>query len=427
VKLHRIDLDAAIAQRSVDGLAPYQNMKYMYLTHGLMQGDLWPHMVLHVLGHATLEYIRVFERGSDNGSTLDVQVKDDATQKFKRIRIEGARNIDYAFSFVLTRLQGHSMVEDLSLETTPLGALSLPNSLFACLQCSTTRISWLQLAGFRMNKETWITLCQALAPRYGLMLRGCAFDGEATADFVQTIGSTVRCLYLHSSSGRFNDFGQSSLDSIYAALLVAQDTPLQTLQELGLRSEAAGRVIRGLAASHSFDIQVKRLYLDYLSPEEITTLGTLLPNFTKLQSLSVKGNTSGSFSTILAAFRHNGSVWKVTTGGESHSNERRMLDAYGCRDRLGSKTLGNLKNDDSLQFLLPTLLRIAQQAPRMAPTTTVLGLLASGQTIPARKCKSAGSREWRSTPFCLDCWQVGSHTIKRAGVKTLVKGTAKRD
>jgi hypothetical protein len=393
--INRIDLDLNSTLDSSDlvsGLASDRTMKYMYLTHGPGQGDLWP-IALHCLGHATLEYIQVFERGSIRDTTLEVQVKSDTRQTAKRIRIEGDGDVDGALTFMLNHLTGHTVVTDLILQTSRSGDTSLPHSLFAFLEFSKTQISRLILTGFRMSKDTWTALRQSIQSTdcHSLLLSGCTFDDDTTADFVQTIGSVVRFLCLSSEFGGVNAFGQHPLETIYAELLIAKDTPLEYLRVNGLRSEAAGRVFRGLAALHSSVVQVKQLLLDFLYPEEITLLRTLLPFFIKLQSLTVDGNTSGSTSTILAAFRQNGSLWEVKMGGDSETmyEERRMLDAYCNRNQMGPKILGNLENDDSSLFLVPTLFCLAQHAPRLAPNTILIGLLASKQSVPGREGKQA--------------------------------------
>jgi hypothetical protein len=171
ISIKRIDLKLAqfaSAQGSFDflsGLAADQKMKYMYLTHGAKQRDLWPGIVLHVLDHATLEYIQVFEQGSARDYTLDVTLQSVETQSSKRLRIEGTRDIDCAFAIILSRLLGHVVVDDMILRTMRPSALGPPSSMFACLECATTRISRLNLSGFCMDKDTWISLRQALAPR----------------------------------------------------------------------------------------------------------------------------------------------------------------------------------------------------------------------------------------------------------------------
>jgi hypothetical protein len=386
-----IDLDVANAKDSLEflnGLNSKPIMKNIYVMHGpdSEQRALWPNIVLRCLDVAAIKDVRVFERGSICDCSMAVVAKCGTTQSSKRIQFEGDSDITAAFTFILSRFQCQVVVL-----TRRRGGTVQPDSYFGSLECSTTSIiGRLELVGLRINKEAWSSL-RSLVTLWGLRLRGCTFDGEATADFVRTIGSFVRCLYLHSDNGTFNEFGQCSLDSIYAALLAAQDTSLQLLQVFGLRSAGAGRVFRGLAASQASDIHVKKLYLDYMRPEEITTLGTLLPGFTKLQSLTVDGNTSGSASPILSAFRQNGSLCEVKMGFESttKSSERRMLDAYGCRNQMGPKILGNLESDDSLLFLVPSLFRLAQHAPRMASTTILLGLLASKHSIPGCKTTSA--------------------------------------
>jgi hypothetical protein len=399
--INRIDLDLNSTpdlSDLVSVLASNRTMKYMYLTHGPGRGDIWP-IVRHCLDHATLEYIQVFERGSIRDTTLEAQVKSDTTQTAKRIRIEGDGDVDGALTFMLNHLTGHTVVTDLILQTSRSGDTSLPHSLFAFLESSTTQISRPILTGFRMSEDTWTALRQSIQSTdcHSLLLSGCTFDDNATADFVQTIGSVVRFLCLSTKFGGVNAFGQHPLETIYAELLMAKDTPLEYLRVNGLRSEAAGRVFRGLAALHSNDVQVKQLLLDFLYPEEITILGTLLPFFIKLQSLTVDGNTSGSTSTILAAFRQNGSLWEVKMDGDSETmyEERRMLDAYCNRNRMGPKILCNLENDDSSFFLVPTLFRLAQHAPRMAPNTILIGLLASKQSVPGRKVKRADHHKTR--------------------------------
>jgi hypothetical protein len=89
----------------------------------------------------------------------------------------------------------------------------------------------------------------------------------------------VRFLCLYCRHGGHNTFGLCSLETIYAALLSVKDSPLEFVRLNGIRSKAGDRVFRGLDSLHSSDVKVKELYLDYLGPEDITTLGTLLPCF----------------------------------------------------------------------------------------------------------------------------------------------------
>jgi hypothetical protein len=379
-----------------------RKMKYMYLTHGAGQGDLWSRIVLRCLDHATLEYIQVFERGCVHDRTLEAQVKINATKATKHIRVEGVGDVDGVFALVLNHLTDHTVVNDLILRSSRRGVTSLPDSLFAFLESSTTQISRLNLSGFHINKEKLTYLRRSIRSKYchSLLLSGCSFHDDATADFVQTIGSVVRLLCLYSEFGGLNVFGQRPLETIYAELLVAKDTPLEYLRINGLRSEAAGRVFRGLATSRSTDVQVQRLYLDYVRPEEIAGMGTLLPNFTKLYALTIDGNTSGSVSTILNAFRQNGSLVEVKMGRDSGatSDEKRMLDAYCCRNLQGAKILHKVEDDNSLLLLVPLLFRLAQHSSRMGPNVILYGLLASAKSIPGHNIKLAGLPNQSASP-----------------------------
>jgi hypothetical protein len=103
-------------------------------------------------------------------------------------------------------------------------------------------------------------------------------------------------------------------------------------------------------------------------------------------SLTIDDNTSGSVSTILHAFRQNGSLGKITMRGDSKvwSIEKQMLDAYGRRNRLVPQILSNLETDDSMLHVVPILFRLAQHARRMAPNCILLGLLASKKIKVAR-------------------------------------------
>jgi hypothetical protein len=80
--------------------------------------------------------------------------------------------------------------------------------------------------------------------------------------------------------------------------------------------------------------------------------------------------------------------------------EKSRITALLQRNRRVPELLANLKNDETLIFLVPCFLRLAQQSPRMALNTILLGMLASnlikGSTSNSSKGSTSSNKRLRA-------------------------------
>jgi hypothetical protein len=363
-----------------------QTMVRLQCTHSIEHGAVWSNFVLRLLDHPTMEKFHFSEGHEGRDAMLSVQVTSPGAQSSKRVRVEGTKDIDIGFNSILTRLLTYTTTRDISLQAWKYGKRVLPDSLPAFLECTSTNVQMLSLDSFKITETCWISLRNALKSNAKVTrfeLAGCTFDRNATNDFMNSIGSVVARLDLQYGRVGFNKFEQVDLQGVYARLLVTESKPLKYLRVNGLRYEGSGHVFGSLETDQTSDIQVETLHLDCIFPSDIVALEMILPWCTKLRTLIVDRNECRA---ITHAFQRNGSLYKVKIhrGLWKHSAQKRLLAAFGRRNRRIPRLLTNV-NGETSPVLIPSLFFAAQQAARVAPNTLLLGLLANRMTTAGPK------------------------------------------
>jgi hypothetical protein len=165
-----------------------------------------------------------------------------------------------------------------------------------------------------------------------------------------------------------------------------------------------------LGENQARDIRVESLRLHYIHfNSKGGALEKCLPWFTKLRILkfdtcgcSRRSRGSASFSLLLEGLRRNGSLCEYGEGDARlwSRAEKSRVTALLQRNRRVPELLANLKNDETLIFLVPCFLRLAQQSQRMAPNTILLGMLASnlikGSTSNSSKGSTSSNKRLRA-------------------------------
>jgi hypothetical protein len=183
-------------------------------------------------------------------------------------------------------------------------------------------------------------------------------------------------------------------------LLFARDNPLKNLEILN--DKDANLLFRSLGENKASDIHVERLRLSFIAFRPSGgALEKCLPWFTKLRILQFdtcwRNRSRDSLPLLLEGLRLNGSLWEFCKGDTRlwSKAEKSTVAALFQRNRRVPELLANLKNDETSVFLVPCLLRLAQQSPRMAPNTILLGLLAINSIKEPAISKGSNDRSKR--------------------------------
>jgi hypothetical protein len=246
----------------------------------------------------------------------------------------------------------------------------------------------LELLSCYLDRQAWERLSQGLRsiPSLTRLTLGlCKLEKEAFNDFVRFFNhSPVKelrmCITPYSHSPRC---------PVIVSLLTA---PCSTLERL-LTSEASG-LFRTLEAN-CWDVHVPCLHVTVLSGEEDFYLAKWLPQSSKLRALTVESLPSffdpSLKRMILDAMRQNGSLHHVNMEGEYtigspnfSASDAHKIEAYCRRNQELPTLLQHVREIASLSeemgyqtSLFPMAVVAAQQSPRMAATTMLIGLLAA--------------------------------------------------
>jgi hypothetical protein len=164
-------------------------------------------------------------------------------------------------------------------------------------------------------------------------------------------------------------------------LLHSRDCALRSLHLLSL---GEGHVPQILREGRDSELQIEILQLEKIHQSDIPAIAKCLPWCTALRTLIVCSNVCSFTHALLDGFRQNGSLWDVVLKDtlKPSMTAQRLIEAFSHRNRRVVELLNNPANDEELLVLVPHLLIVAQQAPRMSPNNLFLGMLAGNSNIP---------------------------------------------
>ena len=316
-------------------------------------------------------------------------------------RTDGATDTDTAMvESVLSRLGSHPRLRELTLvgDFTDVAHIDALASFLG----STSLLEHLYLSFYRFNKENMEDLVGALYSNQSLTklsLRNCTIDSEATnvfRTFMQSCEtrSSIRELCIDS----VNDgvFEGSSDRAILASMVTMPDENQGTgssssigssLQMLDLGN---GNVFAGFCdafAANASRIRLPCLCTDISTDGDWETLNRCLPKLVYLKELEFHPfrdrDEDGISRGLVAALGTNGSLQRVIVNHTGFFNEAelRLIQLISQRNELIPISVTNGKTELSL---LPMLFQSAKQAPRTAPNSILLGLLAASNSIGPR-------------------------------------------
>jgi hypothetical protein len=238
-----------------------------------------------------------------------------------------------------------------------------------------------------------------------LLLSGCLFDYASTQEFVRFFQDKkykatplVQELYIRPGYSMFGRNASSnrtpSVAEVTATMLV--DSSLEVLDlDDELQQGANAEHFFDALISNSSQVSLVALHLDNLSTPSAEALSRFLRTTTTLQRLIV-GNIAynADREVVLSAIRQNGSLHSVNLqrGAASFFATEQMtrMEAFLERNKSvplllakpslnrfdggDDDELDSVEKTDLLQF--PALMTSSRSAPRMAPNSVLIGLLA---------------------------------------------------
>jgi hypothetical protein len=270
---------------------------------------------------------------------------------------------------------------------------------------SQCQLSMLNISAAYIPHDQWMLHLQTLAALVSslpklrhIRLTSYVFDTDPYVDSAAT-GALVQLV-----KNICNDDGQSLLDVYDSSLresTMAQGlldclvgSPIQTLRCGGCRTSYFSDFFEGMIAKQS-EISLPCLELSCFLNSHVDALVRFIPILTRLRSLKLPPHGGEHTNRLVDAVRRNGSLGYVAFGDVPLDDP--ALERNACLPKLLANPCTAADGTAKL-VLFPTLFYAACQAPRMAPNTILIGLLApsSDSFGPHRASftKRAKLQEW---------------------------------
>jgi hypothetical protein len=314
-------------------------------------------------------------------------------QSLESLKLPGLEATSHATQ-IFRCLGGHPKLRELSLERNQL--LERPDelsTLSAMLRSS--NLQSLSLSRYYLDSASWKCLRKALKARPTITkfsLERCGFEVQTARDVVHFLkqSSVVDFRICALSSSLYKRI----LPCMMLELLVESSTLHQLHVEGTSNVDWHGeRQPFSLLNEMGADVQIPCLHLEMLEADESRELANWLPRSLVLRELSVDCLGAGfQTSRFVRAVRENGSLFHLVIP-ERYSfgfdpivsnPDRRIIHACCERNQQLPKLLADCRrcivnSSDSILHLFPTLFAAAQQSPRMARSTMLIGLLTADE------------------------------------------------